>query len=129
MENPSANWRWINGDVLFAVHERLLAEHGGQPGILNLDAVEAALARPLNKAHYGDPDAADLAAACAYGFARNHGFADGNKRTGWALARLFLRMNGCQLQFDKAEAVAVMNAVADGSMTENGLALWFREHL
>jgi death-on-curing protein len=75
-------WRWIGLEVACAVHDRQLAEHGGGDGIRDLGAIESALARPRNLVAHGEPDAADLAASYAFGIAKNHGFIDGNKRTG-----------------------------------------------
>ncbi|MEW6437176.1 MAG: type II toxin-antitoxin system death-on-curing family toxin [Pseudomonadota bacterium] len=122
-------WRWIAAPLVYAVHDRQLAEHGGPDGIRDQGAVESALARPRNLVAYGQPDAADLAAAYAYGLARSHGFADGNKRTAWIVARLFLADNGTHLQFDKLDAVRLVTAVAAGLLAEGELAAWFRERL
>lgn len=122
-------WRWVGAAVVYAVHDRQLAEHGGLDGLRDQGAVESALARPRNLAAYGQPDAAGLAAAYAYGLARNHGFADGNKRTAWVVARLFLADNGCRLTFDKTDAVRTVEAVAAGSLDEAALAEWFRQRL
>ena len=108
------DWRWISGELVYAIHDRQLAEHGGLDGIRDRGAVESALARPLNLHAYGDPDAADLAAAYGFGLARNRGFADGNKRTAWVIARLFLADNGYRLVFDKSDAVRMMESVAAG---------------
>ena len=88
-------WRWIDASLVYAIHDRLLAEHGGLDGIRDRGGVESALARPINLAEYGEPDASALAAAYAYGFLRNHGFADGNKRTAWVAARLFHTWRMC----------------------------------
>ena len=123
------DWRWVSPKTVYAVHDRQLAEHGGLDGIRDQGAVESALARPQNLAAYDDPDAAALAAAYAYGLARNHGFADGNKRTAWVVARLFLADNGCRLRFDKADAVRTVETLAAGTLSEEGLAAWFRKHL
>jgi death-on-curing protein len=76
-------WRWVAKDVVLAIHDRQIAEHGGTSGIRDVGLVDSALARPQNLDAYGQPDVADLAAAYAYGIAKNHGFADGNKRTAW----------------------------------------------
>jgi death-on-curing protein len=111
------------------MHDRQLAEHGGLDGIRDRNVIESALARPLNLAAYGSPDAADLAAAYAFGLARNHGFADGNKRTAWVVARLFLADNGGRLKFDPLDAVRTMEGVAGGSIDEAAMAAWFRERL
>lgn len=123
------NWRWIDPAVIAAVHDRQLAEHGGSEGVRDAGGIESALARPLNLANYCDPDAADLAAAYAYGIAKNHGFVDGNKRTAWIAARLFLADNGYRLRFEPFEAIRTMEGVAGGAVTETDLAAWFRERL
>ena len=124
-----ATWRWIDAALVYAIHDRQLAEHGGLDGIRDSGGVESALARPRNLAQYGEPDAAALAAAYAYGLLRNHGFADGNKRTAWVAARVFLADNGYKLRFDKLEAVRVVEGAAAGTLPEEELAAWFRRHL
>ena len=129
-------WRWIRTDLAYAVHESQLARHGGLDGIRDQNAVESALARPQQMDVYGEPkpdaaarDVATLAAAYAYDLARNHGFSDGNKRTAWVLARVFLADNGFTLQFTAADAIAITQAVAAGSVSEDALASWYRERL
>ena len=126
---PPKNWRWIDSAVIVAVHDRQLAEHGGSEGVRDAGGIESALARPLHLANYGDPDAADLAAAYAYGIAKNHGFVDGNKRTAWIAARLFLADNVYRLRFEPLEAIRTMEGVAGGVVTETDLAAWFRKRL
>ena len=122
-------WRWVSAQVVAAIHDRQLAEHGGLTGVRDPGAVESALARPENLAAYGNPDAADLAAAYAWGIARNHGFADGNKRTAWVVARLFLADNGHTLRHEPADTVRTVEAVASGALSESALATWFRDRL
>ena len=122
-------WRWIGPEVVYAIHDRQLAEHGGLDGVRDQGAVESALARAPNLVAYGKPDAADLAAAYAFGLARNHGFADGNKRTAWVVARLFLADNGQRLHFDQLEAIRIMEAVAAGATDERSLSDWFRQRI
>jgi death-on-curing protein len=122
-------WRWVRADLTYAVHDRQLAEHGGLDGMRDKGAVESALARPQNLDVYASADAAALAAAYAYGLARNHGFADGNKRTAWVVARLFLADNGYRLRFDQSDAVRTMEMVAAGALEEAGLAQWFRQRI
>ena len=122
-------WRWVGVQVVHAIHDRQLAEHGGLAGLRDLHAIESALARPQNLAVYGAPDAADLAASYANGLARNHGFADGNKRTAWVVARLFLADNGLRLRFDPADAIKTVEAVASSGIPESVLAAWFRGRL
>ena len=115
--------------MVYAVHGRQLAEHGGTEGVLDAGRIDAALARPPNLAHYGDPDPADLAAAYAFGLARNHGFVDGNKRVAWLAARLFLADNGVGLEFDPVDAIRIIEGVASGTVAEPELADWFRQRL
>ena len=122
-------WRWVDPAVVQAVHEAQLAEHGGLDGVRDQGLVDSALARPQNLAAYGDPDAAALAAAYAYGLAKNHGFSDGNKRTAWVVARLFLADNGFVLRFDPADAVRLMESLAAGTLQEPAAAEWFRSRL
>lgn len=124
-------WRWVRADLVYAVHEIQLARHGGLDGLRDQNAVESALARPEQQNIYGKPppDAAQLAAAYAYGLARNHGFSDGNKRTAWVVARVFLADNGVRLQFSELDAIQTMGAVAGGSLDEPQLADWFRQRI
>ncbi|MCM0607561.1 MAG: type II toxin-antitoxin system death-on-curing family toxin [Ideonella sp. WA131b] len=121
-------WRWVSAEVLLAVHEEQLAEHGGAAGVRDLGLFESALARPQNQAAYGNPDAADLAAAYGVGLAKNHPFIDGNKRTAFVAVELFLALNGHDLVADDADCVLTMLAVAAGSLDEPGFAAWLRAH-
>ncbi len=121
--------RFLSVDVALAVHDRQLAEHGGLAGIKDIGLLESALTRPVNKHGYGEQDPCALAAAYAFGIARNHPFADGNKRTAWVMARLFLRLNDVVIAFDKADAIRTMLALASGNMEEDALADWFRSHI
>lgn len=123
------DWRWLNSDTALAVHDEQLTEHGGGTGVRDLGGLESGLARPRNTATYGEPDAAALAAAYAFGIARNHPFVDGNKRTAWVIARLFLLKNGLELKFKASEAVIVMLALAAGDLSEEELAGWLRDRI
>ncbi|RJG02025.1 type II toxin-antitoxin system death-on-curing family toxin [Noviherbaspirillum sedimenti] len=122
------NWRWVREDVVLAVHDVQLAQHGGLDGVRDMNAIQAALARPQQLDTYGDPapDVFDLAAAYAYGLAKNHGFADGNKRTAWIVARLFLLDNDIKIQFSQPDAIQAMLGVAGGTMEEAVFAQWLR---
>ena len=124
-----SQWVWLRTDVVQALHDRQLAEHGGPAGVRDQGALESALARPQNLAAYGDPDAAALAASYAFGIARNHAFVDGNKRTAWVAARLFLALNGVTFRFDKVEATRTVLALAAGQLGEDELADWFRDRI
>jgi len=124
-----SDWRWIGFQVVQAIHERQIDEHGGADGIRDLGVIESALARSIHLASYANPDAADLAAAHVFGLAKDHGFVDGNKRTGWVAARLFLADNDYRIEFEPADAIQTMEAVAAGSMGEADLAAWFRDRV
>lgn len=112
-----------------AAHAEQLAEHGGAEGVRDDGLLESAFARPRNLADYGDPDAAALAAAYAYGIARNHPFVDGNKRTAAVVSETFLVLNGYELIATDAELVVAFLELAAGNLTEDELADWFRQHL
>ena len=119
--------RFLGADLAQAVHDRQLAEHGGLGGVKDVGLLESAMARPVNKHAYGETDPFALAAAYAFGIARNHPFADGNKRTAWVMARLFLKLNGVVIAFDKGDATRTMIALAAGEITEEALADWLRD--
>ena len=91
--------------------------------------LESALARPQNTAAYGEPDAAALAAAYAFGIARNHPFVDGNKRTAAVVAITFLEANGVRTEIDRGDLVLTFLALAAGDLSEDALAAWFRERI
>ncbi len=121
---------WILDEVVLALHGEQLAEHGGLAGVRDLGAVKSALARPRNLAGYEDcEDVAQPAVAYAYGIARNHGFADGNKRTALVAADLFLMLNGYELSSLPVENVMTILGVAEGSISENELVTWFRGNI
>jgi death-on-curing protein len=129
MSDDAQTFRFLTSDIAIAVHDRQLAEHGGAQGVKDIGLLESAMARPLNKHGYGEEDSCTLAASYAFGIARNHPFVDGNKRTAWVIARLFLRMNRIDIVFDKADAIRVMMSLAAGDLPEDELADWFRAHL
>lgn len=122
-------WIWVTLEVAKAAHAEQLAEHGGGEGVRDEGLLESAMARPLNLAAYGEPDAAELAAAYAYGIARNHPFVDGNKRTAAVVSEAFLVLNGYALRATDAELVVAFLALAAGELSEEELADWFRGHL
>lgn len=122
-------WIWVTLEVAEAAHAEQLAEHGGGEGVRDAGLLVSAMARPQNLAAYGNPDAAALAAAYAYGIARNHPFVDGNKRTAAVVSETFLMLNGHDLAASDAELVVAFVALAAGDLTEDELADWFRQHL
>ena len=117
--------RWLQREVVLAVHGRLLVEHGGAEGLRDAGLLDSALARPQHHFTY-HPQATvfELAAAYAFGLARNHAFVDGNKRIALAAAALFLRLNGHRLVADEAEAVVTIVDLAAGHLTEPALTRW-----
>lgn len=120
---------WIDSAVALAVHDRQLAEHSGGIGVRDMGALEASLDRPRNRWAYGEDDRCSLAAAYAFGIARNHPFVDGNKRTAWVAARLFLALNGLRIAYTPHEAIGAVLALAAGELAEEALANWLRERL
>jgi len=120
---------WIRSDVVIAVHEMLLAEHGGASGIRDEALLDSALNRPRQRYQYtADPDLCELAASYCHGLVRNHPFADGNKRTAFTVAAAFLEINGHELHAPEPEAARTIEQLAAGNVSETRLAQWFAEH-
>ncbi|MBL0889514.1 MAG: type II toxin-antitoxin system death-on-curing family toxin [Gemmatimonadaceae bacterium] len=122
--------RWVPRLVLDTVHLDQLREHGGLLGIRDENALKAALARPQQR-HHDEPDSdlATLAAAYAFGLTRAHPFNDGNKRTAFLTAMIFLGLNGKDLNATEEAVVQVVTALAAGSLAEASLAEWLRPRL
>jgi len=122
---------WIDRSLALAIHERQLAEHGGDSGVRDEALLQSALARPQQLFAYGEPppDLAALAASLAFGLARNHPFIDGNKRTAAVACELFLVLNDAMLQASNIELYPVYLALAEGSLDEAGFADWLRPRL
>jgi death on curing protein len=119
-------WRWLVEGVVIAMHGEQISEHGGSLGIRDAGLLSSALARPQNQAAYGEPSVFDLAAAYAFGIIRNHPFVDGNKRTGFLAAYVFLDLNGWELIASEVEAVATVLALATNEMDDAGFASWLK---
>lgn len=117
---------WLTTLFILAVHARLLAEHGGGSGLRDEGLLEAALAGPRNHHVYRDTDLFDLAAAYAEGITRNHPFIDGNKRTAFAAAGVFLELNGHRLTASEPDAVQAVLALTKGDMNAVEFAAWLR---
>ena len=122
------NFRWINKQALLLLHGESLAVHGGLPGLRDEGLLDSALARAENLAAYGTPDYADCAAAYAFGIARNHPFADGNKRAAFLSLGLFLYLNGYRLTASQVQATQAILSLAAGELAEPELSAWIREH-
>lgn len=122
------SWRFLSRRALELLHDESLAEHGGRPGLRDEGLLESALARPHQLLAYGQPDLAALAAAYAFGLARNHAFVDGNKRAAFLATGLFLGLNGHRLMTTQADATLTMLALAAGDLSEDEFAHWLRSH-
>ena len=122
---------WISKPLVLAIHDRQLAEHGGGSGVRDDGLLDSALAKPQQRFAYGDPppDLADLAAALAFGLARNHPFVDGNKRTAHVCYRTFILLNSGELIAEQEEKYLAMLQLADGSLDEAGFAAWLRPRI
>jgi len=117
---------WLDRRLVLAVHDIQLAEHGGAAGIRDEGLLESALARPLNRAGYGEPDVAELAALYAIAIIQNHPFIDGNKRTGFAALFMFLSFNGMAFDPPEVEATMTILTLAAGEMSDDEFIDWVR---
>jgi death-on-curing protein len=121
---------WIVPNSVLAMHKRQIAEHGGTEGVRDEGLMLSALARPENLHAYGENvDLAALAASYAFGIAKNHPFLDGNKRTALVVAVAFLNLNGFDFDAPGDETYTMFLQLAEGSISEEHLAVWFRERL
>ena len=121
---------WIDEQDVLAIHRRQLAEHGGGDGVRDMGLLQSALARPLNAFHYNKViSLARLAAAYAFGIAKNHAFIDGNKRTALVVSLTFLRINGYKLTSTQEENYLTYLALAEGKLTEEALGDWLESKL
>ena len=116
--------RWVAMDVVLAVHAALLCRFGGSAGVRDEGLLASALHRPLQSRAYGGPTLFDLAAAYAAGIVRNHPFVDGNKRTGFMVAYIFLEANGLCFAAPEEEVAVQTLALAAGELDEAGYAAW-----
>ena len=119
---------WLDVDEVIDMHAEQLAIFGGPEGVRDRGLLESAVLRPVNQWHYGQTDMAVLAAAYAFGLARNHAFVDGNKRIAFHAMMVFLRGNGIEFVPDPAHATAMILALAAGEVNEEGLMRWIRDN-
>lgn len=120
---------WVTRASVLLLHDESLTIHGGASGVRDMGLLESALARPQNLHAYGEGDAAALAAAYAFGIIRNHPFIDGNKRTGFLAAALFLEANGYRFTASEAEVVMRTLALGANEIGEPEFAAWLRENV
>ena len=123
--------KWLLEETVYAIHKRQIAEHGGGDGLRDEGLLLSALARPQNLLAYSEetPHISALAASLAYGIAKNHPFVDGNKRTALVVSRTFLLLNGYQLNAAQEEKYVTFLKLAEGNLSEEELADWFKEKL
>ncbi len=119
---------WVRRDVVLAVQEMLLAEHGGAAGLRDEGMLDSALGRPENLFAYGKPTIFELAASYAFGLAKNHPFIDGNKRIGFATGIIFLELNSYIFTATEVDAVLKTLALAASEMTESAYAAWIQSN-
>jgi death on curing protein len=119
---------WLDTTDILDIHAEQLALFGGADGVRDLALLESALARPKNKFAYEETAMSALAAAYAFGIAKNHPFIDGNKRTAFASMVVFLGLNGVDLDVPPQDATAVILALAAGEIDEDGLACWIADN-
>ena len=119
---------WLGEGVILAMHGRLLAEHGGAQGLRDSSLLDSALARPRQLLAYGEPSIADLAAAYTSGIIRNHPFVDGNKRTAFMAAYVFLASNGIRLVATELDAAQVVTMLAASEIDEAAFSAWLRKN-
>ncbi len=119
---------WLTAELVIAIHDEQLREFGGPPGLRDRSMLESALDRPKNKWSYGETDLAALAAAYAFGIARNHPFVDGNKRASFLSIVTFFGLNGIEFLADEAEAAVIIQDLAAGIVNEDGLMRWIRDN-
>jgi death-on-curing protein len=120
--------RWVLRETVLSLHERLLARFGGLNGIRDEGLLDSALVRPRHRFAYGKRNVPELAAAYAFGLVKNHPFLDGNKRIGFAVAVLFLELNGLEFTATEVDAVLQTLALAAGALDEAGYANWLRQN-
>ncbi len=119
---------WLTSDLVQAIHARQLRMFGGPPGLRDEGALASAIGRPVNRHAYGEPDLAELAAAYAFGIAKNHPFIDGNKRAALLALVTFLGLNDIDFVADEAQAVIMIRGLAAGEIDEAGLTRWIRDN-
>lgn len=121
------NWHWIDSDALFVAHDEAVDKFGGGHGVRDKGLIISALHRPQQLAYYNeDADMAELAAAYLHGIMKNHGFMDGNKRSGYLAAKGFLLLNGCTLNATATETFNMLLEIANNEKSQDDLAVWFR---
>jgi death-on-curing protein len=124
----SSEPKWLTYDQVIAIHSRQLRRFGGAAGLRDDVLLRSAIERPINKWHYEQSELPELAAAYAFGLAKNHAFVDGNKRIAFMSMMTFLRKNGVRFAPEQAHATAMIMSLAAGEVSEESLARWIRDN-
>lgn len=119
---------WLSRELVLAIHDEQIAEHGGAAGLRDSGLLDSALARPLNRASYNEPDIAELAGLYALAIARNHPFIDGNRRTAYVALETFLALNGYRFPASDVEATITTLQMAAGDIDDETFLAWVRRH-
>src|SRR5271170_2733397 len=109
-------------ELVLAIHDRQLVEHGGAEGLRDEALLQSALGRPLNHSAYESSDIVELAAKYTAGIVQNHPFVDGNKRTGFVVGVLFLELHGFDFKASEEDATQAVMALAAGTLNEAAFA-------
>jgi death-on-curing protein len=128
VNSPAVKWEWLKEADAIGLHDEAIADYGGLPGLRDRGLMQSALARPQSLVADGEPSVSDLAASYCVGIAKNHAFIDGNKRTGYQAAAVFLELNGWLLAPSEVEIVEMLVRVAEGEADERAVALWLSEN-
>ncbi|WP_421726336.1 type II toxin-antitoxin system death-on-curing family toxin [Bauldia sp.] len=120
--------RWLTIDEVLVIHERQLSRFGGAAGLRDSGLLESALNRPMNRWAYERAELPEVAAAYAFGIARNHPFVDGNKRVAFLCLATFLRLNGVPFAPKQEDATIIVRDLAAGLVDEDGLTRWIRDN-
>lgn len=121
--------RWLTYEQVIAIHSRQLRRFGGASGLRDEGMLRSAIERPVNKWFYEQPELVELAAAYAFGLAKNHAFIDGNKRIAFMVMATFLRKNDIRFAPDQAQATTMMLSLAAGEVSEQSLARWIGDNI
>lgn len=126
--NSPTDPKWVTYEQVIAIHSRQLRRHGGAPGLRDEGMLRSALERPFNKWRYEQAEMPVLAAAYAFGLAKNHAFVDGNKRIAFMTMVTFLRKNGIRFAPEQAHATKIILALAVGEVSEESLTRWIKDN-
>jgi death on curing protein len=120
--------KWLTYEQVVAIHSQQLRRFGGATGLRDDGLLRSAIERPINKWHYEQAELPELAAAYAFGLAKNHAFVDGNKRIAFMCMMTFLRKNGVRFSPQQAHATKIILSLAAGEVSEGNLARWIRDN-